>query len=59
MEIAARLPPDRAAHTKKALTNSPGPSHPFFRVESEKKISNSLTIANVRGRLKMNTFCDF
>jgi hypothetical protein len=45
---------------KEALTNWPGPSHPFLRVGSkEKKISNSLTIANVLRRLKMNIFRDF
>jgi hypothetical protein len=42
---------------KEALTNWPGP---FLRVGSkEKKISNSLTIANVLRRLKMNIFRDF
>jgi hypothetical protein len=44
---------------KETVTNSSGPSHPFLRVESKEKIRNSLTIANVRGRLKMNTFRDF
>jgi hypothetical protein len=47
-----------AAHEKKTLTNSPGPK---TRVAFLKEIfeEGNLTIANVRGRLKMNTFRDF
>src|SRR5580765_2045238 len=48
----------RTAHKKEALANSPGPK---TRVAFRKEIfeEGSLTIANVRGRLKMNTFRDF
>ena len=41
LEDAERLGTTRRAQ-KEALTNLPGPSHPFLRVEKE-KISNRLT----------------